>query len=75
MTGMGDDGARGMKEMKDAGAFTIAQDEESCVVFGMPGEAIRLEAVHKVLPLSKIPGEVCTAARAGQAEELKSIYI
>lgn len=64
MTGMGDDGARGMKEMKDAGAFTIAQDEESCVVFGMPKEAIKLEAVHKVLPLSKIPGEVCTASRS-----------
>lgn len=63
MTGMGDDGARGMKEMKDAGAFTIAQDEESCVVFGMPKEAIRLDAVHKVLPLSKIPAEVCTASR------------
>lgn len=63
MTGMGDDGARGMKEMKDAGAFTIAQDEESCVVFGMPREAIRLEAVHRVLPLSKIPAEVCTASR------------
>ena len=63
MTGMGDDGAKGMKEMKDAGAFTIAQDEESCVVFGMPREAIRLEAVHKVLPLSKIPDEVWTASR------------
>ena len=63
MTGMGDDGAKGMKEMKDAGAYTIAQDEESCVVFGMPREAIRLEAVHKVVPLSKIPGEVCNASR------------
>jgi len=54
MTGMGDDGARGMREMKDAGAFTIAQDEETCVVFGMPKKAIELGAVDKVLPLSGI---------------------
>jgi len=63
MTGMGDDGARGMKEMKDAGAYTIAQDEESCVVFGMPREAIRLDAVDTVLPLSKISAAVCTVSR------------
>jgi len=61
MTGMGDDGAKGMKEMKDAGAFTIAQDEESCVVFGMPKEAIKLNAVDKVLPLSRIAKEVSEA--------------
>lgn len=54
MTGMGDDGARGMKEMKDAGAFTIAQDEETCVVFGMPNEAIKLGCVDVVLPLELI---------------------
>ena len=42
MTGMGDDGARGLKEMRNAGAHTIAQDEQSCVVFGMPKEAIRI---------------------------------
>ncbi|MEM3238239.1 MAG: chemotaxis response regulator protein-glutamate methylesterase [Thermoplasmata archaeon] len=54
MTGMGDDGARGMLELKNAGAYTIAQDEESCVVFGMPKEAIKLEAVNKVLPLNQI---------------------
>ncbi len=58
MTGMGDDGARGMREMKDAKAFTIAQDEQSCVVFGMPNEAIRIGSVDKVLPLNKIAGEV-----------------
>ncbi len=63
MTGMGDDGARGLKEMKDAGAYTIAQDEESCVVFGMPREAIKLDAVSKVLPLTRIPAEVCTVSR------------
>jgi two-component system chemotaxis response regulator CheB len=54
MTGMGDDGARGLKEMRDAGAFTIAQDEASCVVFGMPHEAIKLKGVDQVLPLGKI---------------------
>ena len=51
MTGMGDDGARGMLEMKDAGAVTIAQDEETSVVFGMPKKAIELGAVDAVLPL------------------------
>ena len=54
MTGMGDDGARGMKEMRDVGAFTVAQDEATCVVFGMPNEAIKRGAVDQVLPLSKI---------------------
>lgn len=54
MTGMGDDGARGMLEMKEAGAFNIAQDEKSCVVFGMPNEAIKLGAVDKILPLNTI---------------------
>jgi two-component system, chemotaxis family, protein-glutamate methylesterase/glutaminase len=58
MTGMGDDGARGMAEMKDAGARTIAQDEQSCVVFGMPKEAIKLGAVDKVVPLSMIANVV-----------------
>jgi len=58
MTGMGDDGARGMKEMKDAGAYNIAQNEESCVVFGMPNEAIKLGAADKVLHLRDIAGEV-----------------
>jgi len=54
MTGMGDDGAKGMKELKEAGALTIAQDEDSCVVFGMPKEAIKLGAVDCVLPLGEI---------------------
>jgi two-component system, chemotaxis family, protein-glutamate methylesterase/glutaminase len=54
MTGMGDDGARGLKEMRDAGARTIAQDEASCVVFGMPREAIKLDAADQVLPLNRI---------------------
>jgi two-component system chemotaxis response regulator CheB len=58
MTGMGDDGAHGIKEMFDAGAQTIAQDEASCVVYGMPHEAIKLGGVHRVLPLQSIAAEV-----------------
>jgi len=58
MTGMGDDGARSMKEMFDAGAITIAQDEATCVVFGMPAEAIKHGGVHKILPLQLIASEV-----------------
>ena len=58
MTGMGDDGARGMLEMKEAGAFNIAQDEHSCVVFGMPKEAIKLGGVDSVLALEAISAEV-----------------
>ena len=54
MTGMGDDGAQGMKEMHDAGAKNVAQDEKSCVVFGMPNEAIKHGGVDHVLPLEKI---------------------
>ena len=55
LTGMGDDGAHGMKEMHDAGALTIAQDEASCVVYGMPKEAVKLGGVDGILPLSAIP--------------------
>ncbi len=62
MTGMGDDGAKGLKEMHDLGAFGIAQDEQSCVVFGMPGEAIKLGAVDRVIPLQSIPREIIKAA-------------
>ena len=54
MTGMGDDGAKGLLEMKEAGAKTIAQDEKSCIVFGMPKEAIKINAADKILPLDKI---------------------
>jgi len=63
MTGMGDDGARGMLEMKQQGAFNIAQDEQSCIVFGMPREAIKLEAVDRVLTLEKIAQEVLNRAQ------------
>ena len=58
MTGMGDDGAGGLREMKEAGAVTIAQDEASCVVFGMPKEAVERGAVDVVMPLDQIAGAV-----------------
>lgn len=54
LTGMGDDGARGMKVLHDGGARTIAQNEETCVVFGMPKEAIKLQAVDDILPLDSV---------------------
>ena len=58
LTGMGDDGAKGLKEMQDAGAATVAQDEKSCVVFGMPKEAIALGAADKIMPLQQVAGEI-----------------
>jgi two-component system chemotaxis response regulator CheB len=61
MTGMGDDGAKGLLEMKRAGARTIAQNEETCVVFGMPKEAIALGGVDSIIPLSAIPAAILTA--------------
>jgi two-component system chemotaxis response regulator CheB len=60
---MGDDGARGLLEMKTAGAATIAQDEESCIVFGMPKEAIQRGAVDKILALDRIAAEIMHEAR------------
>lgn len=62
MTGMGDDGANGMLEMKQAGAVTIAQDEATCVVFGMPNEAIKRNAVDRVLPLQSIARAITSYA-------------
>jgi two-component system chemotaxis response regulator CheB len=58
MTGMGDDGARGMLELKNAGARTIAQDEATSVVFGMPQEVLRLGGVGKVAAIDRIAAEV-----------------
>jgi two-component system, chemotaxis family, protein-glutamate methylesterase/glutaminase len=58
MTGMGDDGARGMSEMKEVGAVTIAQDEKSCVVFGMPQEAIKRNAVDRIVSLEGMAAQV-----------------
>ena len=61
LTGMGNDGADGMLELKKAGAFTIAQDESSCVVFGMPKEAIERGAVDKIASLPRIAHEIMNA--------------
>jgi two-component system chemotaxis response regulator CheB len=58
MTGMGDDGARGLREMHDSGAATIAQDEATCVVYGMPKEAVKLGAADRSLPLTEIAGTI-----------------
>lgn len=63
MTGMGDDGSKGMKEMHDAGSYCIAQDEKSCIVFGMPAEAIKAGAVDRVLPLDDIAADVLLHTR------------
>jgi two-component system chemotaxis response regulator CheB len=63
MTGMGDDGARGMAEMKEAGARTIAQDEASCVVYGMPAEAVKRGGVEQILPLDAISAAVLNLCR------------
>jgi two-component system chemotaxis response regulator CheB len=68
LTGMGDDGARGMLEMKQAGATTIAQDEATCVVFGMPKEAIKLNGVDKVLPLPSIAGAILKYAPRARSD-------
>jgi two-component system, chemotaxis family, protein-glutamate methylesterase/glutaminase len=58
MTGMGDDGAAGMVEMRNAGAYTVAQDEASCVVYGMPKEAVKRGAVERSVPLDNIGREI-----------------
>ncbi|MGA9656730.1 MAG: CheB methylesterase domain-containing protein, partial [Polyangia bacterium] len=66
MTGMGGDGAQGLLEMKQAGAATFAQDESSCVVFGMPKEAIARGAADRVLALKDLPAAVLRAANGGE---------
>jgi len=63
LTGMGDDGARGLLEMRQMGSVTIAQDEESSVVFGMPKEAIQRGAASRVLPLARMAGEIAAFGR------------
>lgn len=69
LTGMGKDGAQGMLEMKGAGAYNFAQDEASCVVFGMPREAIAVGAAHEVAPLNELPAKVLQylATQGGRA--------
>lgn len=73
LTGMGADGAKAMREMRDAGAYCVAQDEASCVVFGMPREAIASGAVQEVLPLNKIAQHVLDHLRATVGQALSRV--
>lgn len=73
LTGMGADGAKAMREMRDAGAYCVAQDEASCVVFGMPREAIAAGAVHEVLPLSQIAPHLIERLRATAGMSLNRV--
>ncbi|MGC4062552.1 MAG: chemotaxis response regulator protein-glutamate methylesterase [Aquabacterium sp.] len=73
LTGMGADGAKAMREMRDAGAYCVAQDEASCVVFGMPREAIAAGAVQEVLPLNKITAHLMDHLRATVGQALSRV--
>ncbi len=73
LTGMGADGATAMREMRDAGAYCVAQDEATCVVFGMPREAIAAGAVQEVLPLTKITGHLMDHLRATAGPALSRV--
>jgi chemotaxis response regulator CheB len=66
LTGMGRDGAAGLLALRRAGALTIAQDEATSVVYGMPGEAVRMEAADQVLPLPRIAPVLAAVARGSR---------
>jgi len=66
LTGMGEDGVEGMVALKNLGAITLAQDEESSVVWGMPGSAVKAGCVDEVLPLKKIPGRIMELFKRGK---------
>ena len=72
LTGMGDDGARGLLEMREAGSITTAQDEQSCVVFGMPHEAILRDAACRIMPLDRMAGAIVEFARTHIYESRRS---
>ena len=73
LTGMGADGAHAMREMRDAGSYNYAQDEASCVVFGMPREAIAAGAAHEVLPLTQIAGKLIERLRSTAGMSLNRV--
>lgn len=73
LTGMGADGAKAMREMRDAGSYNIVQDEASCVVFGMPREAIAHGAAHEVLPLTQIAGRLIERLRSTSGLSLNRV--
>jgi two-component system, chemotaxis family, protein-glutamate methylesterase/glutaminase len=73
LTGMGNDGAKAMKEMRDAGSYNLCQDEASCVVFGMPREAIAHGAAHEVLPLSQIAPQLIQRLRSTAGQSLNRV--
>ena len=73
LTGMGADGARAMKEMRDAGSYNYVQDEASCVVFGMPREAIQAGAAHEVLPLTQIAPQLIDRLRSTAGMSLNRV--
>ncbi len=73
MTGMGDDGAHGMKEMKEAGAYNIAQDEASCVVYGMPKEAVKLGGVDIIMPLDLIAPKVVQLCKQSPVKQESNV--
>jgi two-component system chemotaxis response regulator CheB len=63
LTGMGDDGAKGMLEMREAGSFNFVQDEKTCVVWGMPGQAVKVGAAELQVPLDKVAEQLLQAAK------------
>jgi len=71
LTGMGDDGARGLKEMLDAGARTLAQDEASSVVWGMPGAAVKQGGVQDLLPIGRVAEHIMQLAQTVGAPPLE----
>jgi two-component system chemotaxis response regulator CheB len=73
LTGMGRDGAQGLKEMKEAGSPTIVQDEATSVVWGMPGEAVALGAAEEVLPLLRIAGRVLERAAGPEGHTRRAV--
>jgi two-component system chemotaxis response regulator CheB len=74
LTGMGDDGAQGLLEMKQCGAHTIAQDEASSVVWGMPGAAVKLGAAHQILPLDRVAAELLRRANSAGASRPPDVF-